>query len=88
MDIEQGRQLASMELNYQPGAVNENAFVSSRFVRSLGKNALSLRHTVPQSEEKIVNPLSPYAVSKYVNELYAEVFGRCYAMETIGAPLL
>jgi UDP-N-acetylglucosamine/UDP-N-acetylgalactosamine 4-epimerase len=32
----------------------------------------------------IGHPLSPYAVTKQVNELYADVFGRCYQMETIG----
>ena len=32
----------------------------------------------------IGRPLSPYAVTKYVNELYADVFGRCYGLATIG----
>ena len=35
-------------------------------------------------EEKIGNPLSPYAVTKYVNELYANVFAATYKMELIG----
>jgi UDP-N-acetylglucosamine 4-epimerase len=35
-------------------------------------------------EETIGRPLSPYAVSKYVNELYADVFARTYGMQTIG----
>jgi UDP-N-acetylglucosamine/UDP-N-acetylgalactosamine 4-epimerase len=35
-------------------------------------------------EEVIGRPLSPYAVTKYVNELYADVFGRCYGIETVG----
>ena len=39
---------------------------------------------LPKVEEKIGKPLSPYAVTKYVNELYAEVFARCYGLETIG----
>lgn len=39
---------------------------------------------LPKKEEQIGNPLSPYAVTKYVNELYANVFHRCYGMETIG----
>ncbi len=39
---------------------------------------------LPKVEDKIGKPLSPYAVTKYVNELYAEVFSRCYGMETIG----
>lgn len=39
---------------------------------------------LPKVEDKIGKPLSPYAVTKYVNELYAEVFARCYGLETIG----
>jgi len=39
---------------------------------------------LPKVEEVIGGPLSPYAVTKYVNELYADVFARCYRMETIG----
>ena len=33
---------------------------------------------LPKVEDRIGRPLSPYAVSKYVNELYADVFARCY----------
>lgn len=40
--------------------------------------------TLPKVEENIGNPLSPYAVTKYVNELYASVFARSYGFETIG----
>ncbi|KDP84465.1 Vi polysaccharide biosynthesis protein VipB/TviC [Cupriavidus sp. SK-3] len=39
---------------------------------------------LPKVEENIGKPLSPYAVTKYVNELYAEVFARCYGFNTIG----
>lgn len=39
---------------------------------------------LPKVEERIGKPLSPYAVTKYVNELYAEVFSGIYGMETIG----
>jgi UDP-N-acetylglucosamine 4-epimerase len=39
---------------------------------------------LPKVEEKIGKPLSPYAVTKYVNELYADVFARTYKMELIG----
>lgn len=39
---------------------------------------------LPKVEENIGNPLSPYAVTKYVNELYAEVFARTYCFKTIG----
>ncbi|WJG10400.1 NAD-dependent epimerase/dehydratase family protein [Aliiglaciecola sp. LCG003] len=39
---------------------------------------------LPKVEENIGNPLSPYAVTKYVNELYANVFSRTYGFKTIG----
>ena len=39
---------------------------------------------LPKVEEKIGKPLSPYAVTKYVNELYADVFYKTYGIETIG----
>lgn len=39
---------------------------------------------LPKVEENIGNPLSPYAVTKYVNELYADVFSRTYGFNTIG----
>jgi UDP-N-acetylglucosamine 4-epimerase len=39
---------------------------------------------LPKVEENIGNPLSPYAVTKYVNELYADVFARTYNFNTIG----
>ena len=39
---------------------------------------------LPKVEDVIGKPLSPYAVTKYVNELYAEVFARCYGFNTIG----
>lgn len=39
---------------------------------------------LPKVEENIGKPLSPYAVTKYVNELYAEVFARTYDFKTIG----
>lgn len=39
---------------------------------------------LPKVEDVIGQPLSPYAVTKYVNELYASVFARCYGFHTIG----
>ncbi|PMG73681.1 Vi polysaccharide biosynthesis protein VipB/TviC [Shewanella sp. 10N.286.51.B7] len=39
---------------------------------------------LPKVEENIGNPLSPYAVTKYVNELYAGVYARTYGFKTIG----
>lgn len=42
-------------------------------------------HTsLPKMEDVIGKPLSPYAVTKYVNELYADVFARCYGFNSIG----
>lgn len=40
--------------------------------------------SLPKVEDKIGNPLSPYAVTKYVNELYADVFSKTYDFNTIG----
>ena len=40
--------------------------------------------TLPKVEDQIGRPLSPYAVTKYVDELYADVFARCYGMAAIG----
>jgi len=39
---------------------------------------------LPKVEDNIGNPLSPYAVTKYVNELYADVFARCYDFKCVG----
>ena len=39
---------------------------------------------LPKVEETIGRPLSPYGAGKYMNELYADVFGRCYGYETVG----
>ena len=39
---------------------------------------------LPKVEDVIGKPLSPYAVTKYVNELYADVFARCYGFHTVG----
>ncbi|MBD5417792.1 MAG: Vi polysaccharide biosynthesis UDP-N-acetylglucosaminuronic acid C-4 epimerase TviC [Desulfovibrio sp.] len=39
---------------------------------------------LPKVEDRIGRPLSPYAVTKYVDELYADVFGRCYGFSSIG----
>lgn len=39
---------------------------------------------LPKVEDNIGKPLSPYAVTKYVNEIYADVFSKCYGFHTIG----
>ncbi len=40
--------------------------------------------TLPKREDVVGRPLSPYAVSKYADELYAHAFGRCYGLELVG----
>ncbi|MEW6760119.1 MAG: SDR family oxidoreductase [Pseudomonadota bacterium] len=55
-----------------------------RFVYAASSSTYGDHPDLPKVEERIGNPLSPYAVTKYVNELYANVFGRTYGMESIG----
>src|SRR6266550_4668388 len=55
-----------------------------RFVFASSSSVYGDSPILPKVEEQIGNGLSPYAVSKRVNELYAEVFSRCYGMQTIG----
>lgn len=55
-----------------------------RFVYAASSSTYGDHPGLPKVEEIIGRPLSPYAVTKYVNELYADVFGRCYGLESIG----
>jgi len=55
-----------------------------RFVYAASSSTYGDEPTLPKVEECIGRPLSPYAVTKYVNELYAEVFARCYGVQTVG----
>jgi len=55
-----------------------------RFVYAASSSTYGDSRGLPKREEKIGEALSPYAVSKHADELYAKVFGRCYGMETIG----
>lgn len=55
-----------------------------RFVYAASSSTYGDHPALPKVEEQIGKPLSPYAVTKYVNELYADVFARCYGFETIG----
>ena len=55
-----------------------------RFVYAASSSTYGDSPYLPKREEVIGQALSPYAVSKYADELYAKVFGRCYEMETIG----
>ncbi len=55
-----------------------------RFVYAASSSTYGDHPGLPKVEDIIGKPLSPYAVTKYVNELYADVFARCYGMESIG----
>lgn len=55
-----------------------------RFVYAASSSTYGDSETLPKVEDKIGKPLSPYAVTKYVNELYADVFSKTYAIECIG----
>lgn len=55
-----------------------------RFVYAASSSTYGDSASLPKVEEEIGKPLSPYAVTKYVNELYADVFARTYGMECIG----
>lgn len=56
----------------------------SRFVYAASSSTYGDHPGLPKVEDRIGNPLSPYAVTKYVNELYASVFSRCYGFKSIG----
>lgn len=74
--------------------VNEMGFIKmlvaardakvKRFVYAASSSTYGDSEKLPKVEDEIGKPLSPYAITKYVNELYAENFGRLYGMETIG----
>jgi UDP-N-acetylglucosamine 4-epimerase len=55
-----------------------------RFVYAASSSTYGDHPALPKVEDTIGRPLSPYAVTKYANELYADVFARTYGMETIG----
>ena len=55
-----------------------------RFVYASSSSVYGDSQELPKVEERIGNLLSPYAVTKYVNELYMGVFQKCYGMEAIG----
>jgi len=74
--------------------VNINGFVNmlvaardagvESFVYAASSSTYGDHPDLPKIEERIGRPLSPYAVTKFVNELYADVFARCYGFKTIG----
>ena len=75
-------------------SVNINGFLNmlramqeggaKRFVYAASSSTYGDHPALPKREDVIGRPLSPYAVTKYVNELYADVFARCYEVESIG----
>ena len=74
--------------------VNVNGFLNmlvaardngvKRFVFAASSSTYGDSESMPKIEDSIGKPLSPYAVTKYVNELYAEIFSKTYGLETIG----
>lgn len=55
-----------------------------RFMYAASSSTYGDSKSLPKVEDVIGKPLSPYAITKYVNELYADVFSRTYGVETIG----
>ncbi|MDW9382525.1 SDR family oxidoreductase [Chryseobacterium sp. JV558] len=55
-----------------------------RFVYAASSSTYGDSTSLPKVEDVIGRPLSPYAITKYVNELYADVFGKTYGLECIG----
>lgn len=55
-----------------------------RFVFAASSSTYGDSESLPKVEDVIGRPLSPYAITKYVNELYADVFARTYGLEFIG----
>ncbi|MHA7831051.1 MAG: SDR family oxidoreductase [Flagellimonas sp.] len=74
--------------------VNVNGFLNmlvasrdagvKRFVYAASSSTYGDSKKLPKVEDEIGKPLSPYAITKYVNELYAEIFSKAYNLETIG----
>ncbi len=56
----------------------------SRFVYAASSSTYGDHEALPKVEEVIGKPLSPYAITKYVNELYADIFQKAYGLDTIG----
>jgi UDP-N-acetylglucosamine/UDP-N-acetylgalactosamine 4-epimerase len=57
---------------------------AKRFVYAASSSTYGDSPSLPKVEDVIGKPLSPYAVTKYLNELYADVFGRCYGLSVMG----
>ena len=84
----------SIENPLRTNDININGFLNmltvskeegvKRFVYAASSSTYGDHPGLPKLEDKIGKPLSPYAVTKYVNELYADVFSKLYGIETIG----
>ena len=84
----------SIEDPLRTHAVNATGFLNlllaardaevGRFVYAASSSTYGDHPGLPKVEDNIGRPLSPYAVTKLVDELYADVFGRCYGLATIG----
>ncbi len=55
-----------------------------RFIYAASSSTYGDSEKLPKVEDKIGKPLSPYAITKYVNELYADIFHKSYGLDTIG----
>lgn len=55
-----------------------------RFIYAASSSTYGDSASLPKVEDVIGKPLSPYAITKYVNELYADIFSKTYGLETIG----
>ena len=55
-----------------------------RFIYAASSSTYGDSQGLPKVEDVIGKPLSPYAITKYVNELYAEIFSKTYGIQTIG----
>jgi len=55
-----------------------------RFIYAASSSTYGDSEDLPKVEDVIGKPLSPYAITKYVNELYADIFSKTYGLETIG----
>ena len=55
-----------------------------RFIYAASSSTYGDSKSLPKVEDVIGKPLSPYAITKYVNELYADVFSKTYGLECIG----
>jgi len=56
----------------------------SRFVYAASSSTYGDHEALPKVENVIGKPLSPYAITKYVNELYADIFQKAYGLDTVG----